>query len=375
MSSEVDTTSLEDTGRRLERARHSERLQTPDDPVRQLIASFSATDWTSPLAFPTSKSHNRLLLDAAKKSKVVKREVYNGYRVFTRNSDVVGGFHQLTTSLTSDLAKNAMASRPLVKKHLEAVGVPTPPGRSFSPDQFEDAESYFHALSAPATLTPCVGERGAGVSHGVEDLAALRPAWQLAQVSTRVKTGHTQGVHLEQRRPAVDICAYVVGETVICATALLPLFIIGDGRASVRTLADQADQARSRNAYLAQTPPDISTDSLAELGLDPSEVLDIGEIRDISGTSDPSRGGMTLDVTAKISDPLRRLAVDALWALPGLRAGGVYLSVNDLSTGSQAVVTDVSDTADISLHRYPAFGSWHAVASHIVNQMVATSRV
>lgn len=373
MSSEVDTTSLEDTGRRLERARHAERLRSPNDPTHQLITKFSATDWTAPLAFPTFKSHNRLLLDAAKKGKVVKREVYNGYRVFTRNSDVVGGFHQLTTSLTSDLAKNAMASRPLVKKHLEAVGVPTPPGRSFSPDQFEDAQSYFRSLSAPATLTPCVGERGAGVSHGVEDLEALRPAWELAQVTTRVKAGHGQGVHMEQRRPGLDICAYVVGETVVCATARLPLFIIGDGKSSVRALADQADQSRSRNAYLAQTPPDITAESLEELGLDPSEVLTAGEIRDISGTADPARGGMTLDVTAKLGDPLRRLAVDALWALPGLRAGGVYLSVNDLGTGSEAVVTDVSDTADISLHRYPAFGSWHAVAAHIVNQMVATS--
>ncbi|GAA1142907.1 hypothetical protein [Nesterenkonia lutea] len=375
MGSEMDTTSLSDTGRRLERARHAERFRTATAPARRLLEKYSTIDWNAPQEFPTFRTHNRLLLDAARKNKVIKREVYNGYRTFTQNGAVIGGFHQLTTSLTSDLAKSAMASRPLVKAHLEAMGLPTPVGRTFAPEETEAGARFFRGLSGPVTVTPSVGPRGGGVSEGIEEESALYPAWEFAQTEHKLKTAHSPGIHLEQREPGLDIRVYVVGETVISALAQLPLFIVGDGSSTVGVLAGAAVDGRSRNSYLAQTPPDVSAESLSELGLDAGEVLAAGDIHDISGTSDPAAGGMTLDVTAKLGRSLRQLAVDALWALPGLRAGGVDLRVADLTHGAEAVVTDINDAADMALHRYPAFGSWHAPAAHIINQMLIASKV
>ena len=362
-----------DAGRRLERRRQAERFRDPADPTRGLISRFDTLEWTAPLKFPTFKSHNRLLLDAAKKSRVIKREVGFGYRAFTRNGAVVGGFHNLTTSLTSDLGKAALGSKASVKAHLETMEVATPAGRGFAAEDREGALLYFRELSAPVTVKSSVTDRGQSTSTDVRDEHSFLAAWELAQVKTKPTAGVPAQIIVEKYFSGISVRAYVVGEAVIGAAARLPLFITGDGTSSVLKLAEDAREARNLNSYLAQSPPDISAESLAELGLKAEEVLAEGDMRNISGTSNPGAGGMTLDITSRLSESHRRLAVDALWAIPGVRAGGVDLLISDLPNASEAVATDVTDTADMSLHRYPAFGAWRTPAADIIDQMLISA--
>ncbi|MCH8571330.1 hypothetical protein LSI54_08180 [Nesterenkonia sp. AY15] len=373
MGSAGDPTSLAEQGRRSERRRHAERFRDPRDPSRRLIARFASIDWNAPQEYSTFKSNNILLIDAAKKGKAVSREVHNGYRTFTRNGRVIGGFYQLTTSLTSDLAKTVVRSRPLVKDCLESAGVPTSIGRGFAVGDLQGACDYMHDLGGSVTVKPEAGRRGDGISTGVASDQELTHAWNFAQPQEKTPLWRAKNILVEQFVPGVDIRVYIVGEAVVGALARLPLFIVGDGRSNVATLTRAAVAARSRNAFLAETPPDISADALYDLDLDPLETLPVGELRDVSGTSNPKAGGVTLDVTENLSDPLRRLAVDALWAIPGLPAGGVDLRVSDLSQTATAVVTDVTDSADMSLHRYPAFGTWRSPAPSVVAQMLAES--
>ncbi|MGJ9405139.1 hypothetical protein ACHABQ_02280 [Nesterenkonia aurantiaca] len=373
MASATDSTSSADQARRSERRRRAERFRDPSDPSRRLIARFDSIDWSAPQEYSTFKSNNILLLDAAKKGKAGILEVHKGYRTFTRNGRVIGGFHQLTTSLTSDLAKTVMRSRALVKDCLESASVPTPVGRGFSVRDLQGARDYMAGLGGSVTVKPQAGRHGDGISTDVSSHQELAHAWESAQPQEKSPLWRAKNLLVEQFVPGADLRVYVVGEAVVGALARLPLFIVGDGRSTVATLARDAVAARGRNAFLAESPPDISADALADLGLDPLVTLPVGEVRDISGTSNPKAGGVTLDVTAMLSTPLRRLAVDALWAVPGLPAGGVDLRVSDLSETAEAVVTDVTDSADMSLHRYPTFGTWRSPAPAVISRMLADS--
>lgn len=373
MGSAVEPTSSAAQGRSSERRRHAERFRDPSDPARRLISELHSIDWGAPQEYPSHKSNNILLLDAAKKGKTVIREVQSGYRTFSRNGRVVGGFHQFTTSLTSDLAKSAMRSRPLVKELLESASVTTPAGRGFAAEDLPGAQEYMQHLGCPVTVKPEAGRRGDGISTQVASEQELARAWDSAQPQKNTALWRAKNILVEQFVPGIDIRVYIVGERVVGALARLPLFIIGDGHSDVAALSKTAVAARGRNAYLAETPPDISVDALADLNLDPSEVLAVGDLRDISGTSHPKAGGITVDVTARLGEPMRQLAVDALWAIPGLPAGGVDLRVSSLATDGTAVVTDVSDSADMSMHRYPAFGAWHSPAPFVISKMLADS--
>lgn len=373
MGSEGNPASSAGQGRRSQRRRHAERFRDPQDPSRRLVAGLKSIDWSDPQEYSTFKSNNILLLDAAKKGKAVSHELDGGYRAFTRNGRIIGGFYQRTTSLTSDLAQTVLRSRPLVKDCLESANVPTPIGRGFSVRDLEGARRCMSELGGLVTVKPETGRRADGISTGVGSEQDLAHAWDFTQPIKKSPLWRAKNILVEQFVPGIDIRVYIVGESIIGALVRLPLFIIGDGRSNVAALAGSAVAARGRNAFLAETPPDISADALTHLGLDPLETLPAGEMRDISGASNPSAGGITIDVTAKLSEPLRQLAVDALWAIPGLPAGGVDLRASSLGEDATAVVTDVTDRADMSLHRYPGFGTWRSPAPVVISRMLADS--
>ncbi|WP_460690822.1 hypothetical protein [Nesterenkonia suensis] len=374
MSSAADFTGEAREGRRRQRARHAQAFRTPDSPTRQLIADLADVDWSAPREFSSALSAGRQLASAARRKKVTRHDVQHGFRTFTLNGGVIGGLHQRTHSLVSDQAKRACRARPLATRHLELMEVPTPASRAFSVSAVTEAVDHVASLDGPVVVRPGTGESGIGVSWGVETEEDFRLAWEYARAARTSPLHRSVELVVEQHVAGMDVRTYVVGEKVVAAIARLPLFIVGDGRSTVRRLVDDAVAARSRNAYLAKHPPEVDDEALAELGLEASAVLASGEMRDISGTSHPMGGGITVDVTAELSPAHCELAVEAMWALPGLRAAAVDLLVPSLGASEGAVVTDLSDEADLSVHRYPSHGTIRRPADAVLEQMILRAR-
>ncbi|MDZ5078548.1 hypothetical protein [Nesterenkonia sp. HG001] len=374
MSSSADFTGEAQEGRRRQRARHALAFQDPQSPTRRLLARFPDVDWAAPREFASAPSPTRQLVAAARRKKVTKHEVQHGYRTFTLNGDVIGGLNQRTHTLVSDQAKRACRARPLAKQYLQAMGVPTPAGRGFRVREFDDAVAHCAELDGPVTIKPATGAAGVGVSWAVEAEEDFRPAWEYARAARTTPLQRSLELLVEEHVTGMDVRVYVVGETPVAAVARLPLFIVGDGRSTVRRLVEDAVAARSTNSYLAKHAPEVDDDALAELGLKTSAVLPAGEMRDISGTSNPLAGGITLDITTELCHGHRELAVDAMWALPGLRAAAVDMVVPHLEVSDGAVVVDLHDDADLSLHRYPSYGAVRRPADAIIEQMIQRAR-
>ncbi|MDS2172442.1 hypothetical protein Q7C18_07025 [Nesterenkonia sp. CL21] len=374
MSSSADFSGEALQGRRLQRARHAAAFRDPDSPPRRLITRLPDVDWAAPREFEGAPSATRQMFAAARRKKVTKHEVQHAFRTFTLNGDVIGGLNHRTHSLVSDQAKRACRSRPLAKQHLQAVEVPTPDGRGFRVRELDEALAHRAQLDGPVVIRPATGSAGVGVSWGVRTEEEFRAAWAYAGAARTNPLYRSLSLLVEEQATGIDVRAYVVGEKTVAAVARLPLFIVGDGRATVRRLVDDAVAARARNAHLAKHPPEVDDDALADLGLRASEVLPRGEHRDVSGTSNPLQGGITVDITAELREAHAELAVEAMWALPGLRAAGVDLLIPDLDGDDGAVVVDVADDADISLHRYPSHGSLSRPANAVVEQMMRRAR-
>lgn len=374
MSSAAQTETPAQRGERRQREREAQRFQDPQSPVRRFVAAAAVKDWTTPREFDVAYSQPLLLTAAAKRRRLTTMKMPHSYRTFSADGTAVGGHSPLATSLVSDFAKRACRARPVMASCLESMSVPTPRSRAFSVDAAAQAWSWAAELYSGAVVKPATNRHAGGVSWGIDSEEDFHCAWEHARAS-RVKPLYASGeIVVEEHIPGLDVRAYVIGEEVVAALVRLPLFIQGDSRSTVRELAEGAVQARSGNPYFAETSPAVDDDALRELLLDPGEVLEGGEMRAVSGSSNPLRGGITVDITEQLSTVHRESAIDAVWAIPGLRSAGVDLLVPEVSGEAPGRVIDVTDDADIALHRCPSFGTGRRVAEDVVAQMIQRAK-
>jgi D-alanine-D-alanine ligase-like ATP-grasp enzyme len=86
-------------------------------------------------------------------------------------------------------------------------------------------------------------------------------------------------------------------------------------------------------------------------------------------------GGENVDVTHLAQPDLLRLAIDATRAIPGLNVAGVDLIAPSINSVEGAVVLEINDNANISVHHFPAYGMPQDVAGAIVDEMIAAAGV
>lgn len=348
-----------------------------ETPLARLLRE-QPVDWSSPRRQATTAPTPRLLADAARRKRVGRHTVHRAYRSLTHDGQVIGGTVMALHSLVSDQAQRIARNPDQTAAMLAHRGVAAAETRIFSPDEPDGPEQVRAALAelgGPGVLKPDFSRAGTGVSTGLGagadvdgDLAA---AWEWA-LESRVDMLHvSRGIVLQPEHEGLDLQVWVVGEEVVSALVRLPAVVVGDGAADLRTLAAGAVEARSSHALLAASPPPADDEDLRMLGLDPDHVPAAGERLPISGTTHPSAGGLTLEVTDQLTAPLRDLAVEAVWAIPGLTAAAVDLRAPRLDDAEGALVVDVSPDADPRPHHFPAFGRPRRVADALIGRMIA----
>lgn len=324
-------------------------------------------------SFSSVFSHPRLLLNAARKKQATKHEMNNGgLRALTKNNEVIGGISMMGTSLASDQARRASRSKTLAKQYFDLAGLPTPRWRSFAATAAQEAQEFAASLPS-ATVKPATGRAGEGISTGLTEAAAFGPAWTYAKDSRRTPLHASREILVEETAAGLDLRCYVVGEDMVAALVRLPAFAVGDGESTVQEITERASARCGQHANL-QTFSELNTEEAEALELAPGRVPAEGELVNLSGSAHPEHGGWPVDVTDLLDPAVADVAVEAAWAVPGLSAGAVDMRVPDLSTAEGAVVLEISESADISLHHYPAFGAPRPVAEAIISQMLGRSR-
>lgn len=315
--------------------------------------------------------HEELLQRAARRKKMTIKKITDSNQLFFLSGVVVGGMDGVITSLVSHQARRVSRSKAMTKRYLTASDVPTPKGKAINPTDFSRAVKYLKSLGGPVTVKPSSGRASKGITVNVTRESQLRQAWQAAMAARSATSESRYLIVMEEYTPGLDLRAYVVGSTVVGAVARLPLYVVGDGISTVGSLADAEISRRGPNEYLKGRQPEVTDAMLAPLELTRDSVLPFGKLQPLSAIADTTRGGgLAVDVLDLLADELKELAVEGLWAIPGLGAAAVDLLAPSLGSAEGAVVLDVNPYANIMQFHYPAYGEPRRVNDAVMEEIL-----
>lgn len=316
------------------------------------------------------QNHAALVQAALKRKKVKVKQVDARHRNFSFGGDLIGGMDRMVTTLVSDAARHVAVDKWLSKRHFELQGLPVPNGQEFSPSEFSAAARLLGSLRAPAVLKPVTAGSGYGISLGLQNTEDLRRAWPRALDARLTGEGSRETLLLEEFKEGLDVRVFVVGEQAVSVLVRVPVYVAGDGRSTVEELLSGQARLRSRHKHLSSHTPKVTQEELDARGLTLQTVLGPGEIRVLREQANIREGGLPVDVTDQTHETVKELAVEALWAIPGLTAAAIDLLVPDLGSSEDAVVLEANAGASIMPHRYPAYGQPRSVAERIADQVL-----
>lgn len=253
------------------------------------------------------------------------------------------------------------------KAWLSQAGLAVPKGKRFGASVPNDEIIKYASstLGFPVVLKPTDGSFGRGVITNIKKNKDLKKA--LNTVRSRYPD-----VIVEQYIPGEEYRIYVVGDQVAGVIRRRPANVVGDGLHSIKELIDLKNEVRSENPRLISCPIKIDEEIKSFIkakGYTLDSIPEKGLRVFLSGKSNISLGGDPIEVTDKLHSDIKRAAVQALKAIPGLTHGGVDLIVDESSpkSSAQAVIIELNPTAQIGSLLYPMEGHAKDIPSAIID--------
>ena len=154
-----------------------------------------------------------------------------------------------TTERTSVIATEITSDKHWTKVVLERVGLPVPRGGTAR--TLEGALEVAEDIGFPVLLKPLDANNGRGISGRVDGPEGVREAWPLAAAAHPV-------VVIERFAEGNDHRVVVVNGRVVACVERVPAHVVGDGRRSIRALAEEINLAPNRS----KTDPSASLSPL-----------------------------------------------------------------------------------------------------------------
>jgi D-alanine-D-alanine ligase-like ATP-grasp enzyme len=310
--------------------------------------------------FSSAKEHTRLLLDAAKRRKMRPQKIgHTNVSTFAlaRSEEQIAGIYGMTTTLVSHQALRLASSRELTRQCLVVSEIPYLTGKTFHFSQPRAAAAFMERLGRPVSVRPASPAIRTGISAHLDTAEQLAEAWKRAVNSCSKLPVARRMIDVEAFLPWVPLRIFVVGENAVAAVARVPLYVVGDGTQTLRQLALAELKRRNAPAFLEPLKGVRAMGLLQSRELDPGKVLPEGRLQLLSYDNNGQQGqGWSMDVLDHLSEDLVELAVNAMWAFPGLDATAVDVLTPKLNSAKSAVVAGIEPGADLQEFRFPAFG-------------------
>lgn len=342
------------------------RVPNAARPAGRFITESVLPRWDQLNSYVHLAKHNQTMNYGLRVRRMPVHQFRGMWATFQYNGDIAGGRYGRLTTLVSDQAYEACASKTLTQRYADAAGLPAAGGRAFSEEDRQQAYSQV-AEGGDWVLKPDGIRSGRGASFHV-NAEGFAEAWARAVNAHPQTADASPQMVLEKFYDGLTVRFFVVGGDVQAACVRVPLFVLGDGISTVGQLLEASFAHRSRNPLLAIGLPAIG--SLAANvpgapGLD--DVLQDGELRLLREDGRITAGGLPYDVTDDVGDQLRVLAQRASDAIPGLGSGAIDLITPQLDSAEGAVILDADAKASVRPHRFPAFGRRRRVMAEITH--------
>ncbi|WP_150461238.1 hypothetical protein [Nesterenkonia ebinurensis] len=321
----------------------------------------------------TLNSHQMLLEDAKKRRKTESQQIGGTY-LFSRRGRLIGGLDSGMTTLVSRQAKHACSSMQLTKQYLLASDVPQPTGHTFHSTQLSAAGEYVHGQGAAVLVKPATSQARPTISREVASSTDFTAAWKRAVDAVAKLPAVEQQINVEVYVPGMSLRVCTVGEEAVAALVRVPLYVVGNGDSTLEELTNAEKELRSPCSYLTAHFP-TNNELFGENSVFAStDVPKASSIVLLTESADIKlAGNITVDVFDAVSNDLLSLAVDAMWAFPGLQATAVDIRTPTLQNADTAAVTRVEPAADFTEFIYPTLGQPRRVGVRMIDQMTKVS--
>ncbi len=279
--------------------------------------------------------------------------------------------HATMTDATSLIATEIASDKHRTKRVLKRAGLRIPEGDTAR--TLDGALEMAEDIGFPILLKPLSANNGRGISGRIDTPEGVRAAWPLAAAEHQV-------VVVERFAEGNDHRVVVVNRRVVACVERVPAHVVGDGRRSVRALAEEINRDPKRNkadprSPLAPLPLDALTSAhLARAGRTLDTVPDDGEIVFLRATANISTGGTAIDRTDVIHPRNRALCELAAGAV-GLDVAGLDVLTPDIAVPfdeNGAVVIEVNASPGIRMHTDPDAGVPRDVPGAILDMLFPT---
>lgn len=274
--------------------------------------------------------------------------------------------------LVSKKAIKICMNKQLTKDYLQKSGVPTPKGiEIFADTSEEEVLRHANSIGYPLVVKPSNGKGGHGVIANIKNDGQLIKALNYV----RGELNYSELI-IEKHINGVDHRVFVLGNKVIGAFSRIPANVIGDGHNNIKMLLKEKNKKRNLNPSLNGIPIKIDTemhDILKQQGYTLESIPKKGERVFLKSKNNVSSGGDSTDSTDQLSEEVKKIAIDAVKAIPGLVQGGVDIIVDtENNTGE---VLEINSLPSIRNHLFPMEGKARDIPKAIVDFYFPETRV
>jgi cyanophycin synthetase len=272
------------------------------------------------------------------------------------------------TDFTSVIATDMTSDKDRTKRILARNGLPVPEGGVA--ETAKEALELAHRIGFPVLLKPLDANDGRGISGRLDTDDAVRAAWPVALAE------HPKVV-VERFAQGRDHRVVVVDGRVVAVSERVPAHVVGDGRRTVRELAEEVNQDPKRdplhpNPTLVRIPLDEQTEEfLAREGRTMDSVPSAGETVLLRPTANISTGGTSVDRTDEIH-PRNRLLCELAVAAVGLDIAGIDVLTDDIGVPfdeNGATILEVNASPGLRMHTDPDVGTPRDVPGAILDML------
>jgi len=268
----------------------------------------------------------------------------------------------LNYNVVPKITRRTTNKKDVTKEKLIENNVPTPKGRVFSKsNDLEEMIEYATTLKFPLVLKPTTSSLGRGVVTNINTISDLKAAIQGSDLNK-------YDLLIEEQVSGEDVRMFVVGDKVVAAFKRVPSHILGDGEKSIKQLIKEKNKLRRSNphTYKYQTKFDSKlTKYLKNKGLTLETVPKKNELITLTDTTLQSQGAETVDVTEKLSEESKQVAINATKLFPNLKVCGVDVMVDTVNNINN--VLELNSRPYLGGGMFPLTGKGHDLPKAIID--------
>lgn len=304
----------------------------------------------------------RLILEGAEELGVLWRSIPGTHIIELKYAGITKYFRYQISADTTDIGFSSCLDKNTTAALLSSAGISVANGYKIEQnDSMEYRNKVFSTLRKPIVVKPTHGLRGNAITMNVDSEEIYFPALEKALAFTHEEGA---GALVEEQFSGKEYRVLATREKVVGVIHRVPANVIGDGIHTVEQLVDQknADPRRGKTLdfalFIIEKNQDMEQ-NLARQNMQLASVPSQNQKVFLRSVSNIMQGGDSIDMTDLVHPSVKKIAVQAVRAIPGLAFAGVDFMSTDITAEQHAhsyIIVEINSSPGISIHEFPYEG-------------------